>query len=153
QLSEPSCDQIEQSWQLQLANEGVADLVERFELARPAGCGFVKASIFDGYSDLCGKKSDELLVLFCEVFAPFLLGQVQVSVRNAPQHDRYPEEAAHLRVIPRKADRARMLGEVVKAQRPGVLDQHSEYAAPPWKLTDRAVHLGIDAVRHESLEL
>ena len=48
-------------------------------------------------------------------------------------------------MVRREADRARIVGEVVEAQRLRVLDQRAENATATWELADRLLRLGIDA--------
>ena len=85
--------------------------------------------------------------------AALLLGQVEVAVGDAAQQDRHAEERAHRRMAGREADRARVLGQVVQAQRLRVADQHAEDAAPARQVADRRVRLRVDAGGDEALEL
>ena len=49
-----------------------------------------------------------------------LLGQVEVPEGTTAQQDRHAEEAAHRRMVRREADRARIVGDRLEPQRPGV---------------------------------
>ena len=117
QLAQPAGDEVEQPVEVGLGRERVADLVQRLELARPAGRRLVEARVLDRDRRLAREQLDELLVLLGEVLAAGLLGQVEVAVGDAAQMDRHAEEGAHRRVVRREADRARILGEVVEPQR------------------------------------
>ena len=77
-----------------------------------------------------------------EVGAAGLLGQVEVAVGDAPEHDRDAEERLHRRVVAGEPDRARVVGDVVQPQRLRVPDQHAEDAAPARQVADRRVGLG-----------
>ena len=55
-------------------------------------------------------------------------------------------------MVGREADRARVVAEVVEAQRLGVMDQDAEDAAPVRQLADRFVLLAVDAGGDEALE-
>ena len=46
-----------------------------------------------------------------------------------------------------------MLADGRDAQRPRIVDEHAEDAAPARQVADRAVRLGVDAARDEALEL
>ena len=59
----------------------------------------------------------------------------------------------HRRVAEREAVRARVVGDVVQPQRPGVLDQHAEDAAAARQVADRGVLRLVDADAEESLQL
>ena len=84
----------------------------------------------------------ELLVLVGERGAALLLGQVQVAVGDSAQEDRDAEERAHRRMVRREADRARVVREIVEAQRLRVLDQRAEDAAATREVADRRLRLG-----------
>ena len=99
------------------------------ELARPAGRRLVEARVLDRHRSLAGEQRDELLVLVGEVLAALLLGEVEVAVGDAAQHDRHAEEAVHRWMSGREADRTRILGQVVQPQRLRLADQHAEDAA------------------------
>ena len=83
---------------------------------------------------------------------PRLLGQVEVSVRDASEHDRDAEKRLHRRVVAGESDRARVLGDLVQPQRLRVPDQHAEDAAPARQLADRRVGLGVDPRGEEALQ-
>jgi hypothetical protein len=145
-------DEVEERAELDLRCERVPDLVERLELTKPAGRGLVEPRVLDRDGGLRREELGELLVLLRELGAVLLLGEVKVAVGDAAQHDRHAEERAHGRVVAREADRPRVLGDVVEAERLRVTDEHSQEPAPPWELADRRVRLGIDARREEPLE-
>lgn len=92
-----------------------------------------------------------LLVLAVKVVAALLLREIQVSIGDSAEQNRHTKEGAHRRVIWRKADRARILAQVVEAERTGVADQDSEDAAPARQVADGPMRLRVDAVRHEAL--
>ena len=98
------------------------------------------------------QEGRQLLGLVRERGAVSLLGQVQVAVGDSAQQDRNAEERAHRWMVRREADRARIVGEVVEAQRLGVVDQRAEDATASWELADRILRLGIDAGDDEPLE-
>ena len=54
------------------------------------------------------EQRDELLVLLGEVLAALLLGEIEVAVGDAAEHDRHAEERAHRRMVRREADRTRI---------------------------------------------
>ena len=130
EVPHPSRDEREQRFQLHFRGERVPDLVERLELTEPARRRLVQACVLDRDRGLRGEQLRELLVLRGEVGAAGLLGQVEVPVGDAPQHDRDAEKRLHRRVVAREADRARVLGDLVQPQRLRVPDQHAEDAAP-----------------------
>ena len=80
-----------------------------------------------------------------EVVAALLLGQVEVPVGDAAEHDRDAEERLHRRVVAREADRARVVGEVVQPQRARLADEDAEDPAAARQVADRRVRLGVDA--------
>src|SRR5262249_46125827 len=115
-------DEREQARKLELAGERVADLVQRLELVRPAGCRLVEARVLDRDRRLRGEELRQLLVLLGEL-AALLLGQVEVAVRHAAKENGHAEEGAHRRVAGREADRPRIVRELLQPQRFGVSDQ------------------------------
>src|SRR5579862_3307327 len=56
-------------------------------------------------------------------------------------------------MVGREPDRARIVGEVVQAQRTRVADQHAENSPAAREIPDRRMGLGVDAGREEALEL
>src|SRR5204862_6217201 len=58
----------------------------------------------------------------------------------------------HRRMPGRKADRARILADLVEAQRPRVADQHAEDAAARRQVADLPPRLRVDAGGDEALE-
>src|SRR5439155_7075652 len=129
ELAQPARDELEQMREVGLGDEGVADLVQRLELAEPAGCRLVEAGVLDRDGGLRGEELAQLLVLLREVLAALLLGQVEVSVGDAAQEDRDAEERAHGRVVRREADRARVARQVVEAERLCVADEDAQDSA------------------------
>ena len=138
--------------ELELADERGADLLQRLELPRPARRRFVEARVLDRDGGLRREERDQLLVLLVEVGSALLLGQIEVAVGDAAQHDRRPEERPHRRMAGREADGARVLGQIVQAQRAGVGDQRAEDAASAGQVADDRPCLVVDAVRDEALE-
>ena len=55
-------------------------------------------------------------------------------------------------MIRREADRARIVGEVVQAERLRFAEQHAEDAAALRQLADRRLHVRVDPVGDEALE-
>ncbi len=106
QLPQPPADEIEQPVEVGLGRKGVADLVQRLELARPPRCCLVEPGVLDRDSRLTGQQRHELLVLFGEGLAAGLLGQVEIAVGHAAEQDRHAEERAHRRVTGRESDRS-----------------------------------------------
>ena len=74
--------------------ERVADLVQRLELAQPARRALVQPRVLDRDRRLRREQLRQLLVLVREVLPALLLGQVEVPVGDAAQHDRHAEEAS-----------------------------------------------------------
>ena len=118
----------------------------------PARRRLVQPCVLDRDRGLGGEQRDELLVLGGEVLAALLLGQVQVPVGDAAEQDRHAEEGAHRRVVRREADRARVGGEVVQAERLRVADQDAEDPAAVRQVADPLVCLVVDTGRQEALE-
>ena len=102
ELAQPSRDEAEQRLELELAGERVADLVQRLELAQPAGRRLVEPRVLDRDRGLGGEQLRQLLVLLGERPAALLLGQVQVPVGDAAKQDRHAEEGLHRRVVRRE---------------------------------------------------
>ena len=75
QLAQPADDEVEQPLEIGLGRKCVADLVQRLELARPAGRRLVEARVLDRHRCLAGEERDELLVLVRELLAALLLGR------------------------------------------------------------------------------
>ncbi|MEZ5124228.1 MAG: hypothetical protein R2736_22120 [Solirubrobacterales bacterium] len=113
----------------------------------------VGAGVVDRHAGPAGQQDDGLFVGLVEAVGALLVGQVEVAPRLAVHEDRHPEERAHVRMAVREAVRARVVGDVVEAQRPRVADQHPENATAVGQVADRAVGLGIDADGQEALEL
>ena len=88
----------------------------------------------------------------CVNAAAVLLGEIQVSERDAAQHDRHTEKRPHGRVVRRKADRPRVLAEILEPQRLRVAYQHAEDPPSSRQVADRSMRLRVDAVRQEALE-
>ena len=105
-------------------------LVQRLELAPTSGSPTRRGARSRSRRPPGQPSSDDrFLVLVGEVGAALLLGQVEVAVGDAAEHDRHAEERAHRRMAGREPDRARVRREVVQAQRRRVADQHAEDAA------------------------
>jgi hypothetical protein len=106
--------------------------------------------VLDRHPGLGGEQGQGPLVVGVEVLPVALLSQIEVAVHLAAGGHRSTQEAAHQRVVRREADRARVLGDVVEPQRPGVIDQHPEDAAPNRDLADRRP-LGVAEARRDEL--
>ena len=146
-----SSDEPQDARELDLLGEGVAHLDQGLELTRPARRGLVQTRVLDRDGRLRREERDDVLVLLGEL-AVGLLGQVQVPVGDAAEHDRHPQERRHRRVVRREADRVRMLGEAAEAQGLRVADEHSEDAAPARTVADLPLGLLVDAGHEEALE-
>ena len=101
------------------------------ELLAAGGHVAIEPGILDGYRRPVGEDDDGLLVLGRERLAARLLGEVEVPPRFASNEDRDAEEGPHRRVPRREAVGARMVADVVQAQRARVVDEHAEQAATP----------------------
>ena len=145
ELPQAPGDEREQRLELELRGEREPDLVQRLELPQPARRALVEPGVLDRHRGLRREQLRQLLVLLAEVLAARLLGQVEVAVGDAAEQDRDAEEAAHRRVVAREADRARVVGDVVQAERARLADQHAEDAAPARQVADRRVRLLVDA--------
>src|SRR5262249_60813664 len=88
QLAQAARNELEQSREVELADERIADLVQRLELPRPRRRRFVEARVLDGDRGLAREQRDDLFVLVGEVRAVVLLGQLQVPVRDAAERER-----------------------------------------------------------------
>ena len=113
---------------------------------------FVQARVLDRDRRPRREDQDRLLVDGVEVAAG-LLGEVEVAP-DLPAHEHgNPEEARHRRVAGREAVGLRVLADGRDAQRPRIVDQHPEDAAPAREVADRAVRLGVDPAGDEALQL
>ena len=83
---------------------------------------------------------------------PCLLRQVEVAVGDPAQRDRHAEERVHRRMAGREADGARILGEIVQAQRVGIADEDAEDPAAGRQVADGGLRLRVDPRRQEPLE-
>ena len=144
---------MEEPGRIDVAEHRGGDLLQRLELVRPRSARLVEARVLDRDRGLRGEKRHKLFVLVRKVGAALLFGQVEVSVRNAAEHDRHPEEALHGRVVGRETDGALVLGDVVQTERACVPDEDAQDAAAPRQVADRGVRLGVDPVRDEPLQL
>src|SRR5919197_580448 len=88
-LLEPTRDEVEDALEVGLGRERVPDLDQRLELPRPLRRRLVQARVLDRDGGLGREEPDELLVVLGEVLALRLLGQVEVAVGDAAQHDRH----------------------------------------------------------------
>jgi hypothetical protein len=152
-------DELEHAVELGLAPHRARDRGRGLEAAHgalelgAAGVhGAVQARVLDRDRRPVGEDDDRLLVALVE--RPVrLLGQVQVAPCLVADQDRHAEEAAHRRMAGREAVGARVLAEVVDAQRDRVLDEHAEDAPPARQLPDRVVRGLVDPAREELGEL
>ena len=109
------------------------------ELLASGGHVAIEPGVLDRDRRPVGQDDDGLLVVGRERLAADLLGEVQVPPRLAANEDRDAEEGAHRRVPRREAVGARMLADVVQAQRARVVDEHAEQAATARQVADGAV--------------
>ena len=151
QALEPVGHELQHAGQLDHPRERVADLDQRLELPGPARRRLVQPRVLDGDRGLRREQRDHVDVLFGELSVA-LLGQVQVPVGDAAEHDRHAEEARHRWVVRREARRVRMVGEVGKAKWLRVADQHAEDASPARPLADQPLGVRVDAGDEEALE-
>ena len=152
QLLQPARHETQERLELELRRERVSHFVEGLELAQPTRRVLVQPSVLDRHSGLRRKQLRKLRVLVAEVLSARLLGQVQVPIRDTAKDDRHAEERLHRRMVVRKPDRARVVGDVVEPQRLRVADQDAEDAAPMRQIADRGVGVRIDPGRQEALE-
>ena len=153
ELAKPGGDESQQRPELDLARHRRDDLVQRLELARPAGGRLVEPRVLDRGRCLGGEEPGQLLVLVREVAAALLLGEVEVAEDDAAHAHGHAEERLHRRMPGREPDRARVAREVVQAQDAVVADERSEDAAPAWEVADLRAQLVVDARVDEALEL
>ncbi len=130
-------DQLERLLGLELAEHQLGDLGGDLVPA-PALLGVgVQPGVVDHDPGGNGECGDRTLVVLGEVGAAGLLGQVQIAEGVLAGPDRYAEEALHRRVVRREAVRPGMFGELVQADRFGVLDQQTQDAVPLGIRADR----------------
>ncbi len=153
-------DQLEHAVEVGLAADRARDRGRRLEPAHgrlelvPAALGgLVEAGVLDRDPGPLGEDHDRVLVGRRERGAALLLGQVEVAPGLAADQHRRAEERRHRRVAGREAVGAGVVADAGQPQRPRILDQHAEDAAPAREVADRAPPLGVDAVREEALEL
>jgi hypothetical protein len=153
ELTKTGGDDREQRVELDLARQGVADLVQGFELAEPAGRRLVQSCVLNRDRGLRGEETCELFVLLRELAASFLLGEVEVAVNPSAQQHRHSQERVHWGVIGREPDRMRVVPDVGEPERPGVVDQRAQDAAADRLVADRLALGWAQTRREESLEL
>jgi hypothetical protein len=102
----------------------------------------VQLGVLDRHPGLGGQHDQGPLVVGVEVLAAVLVGQIQVAVDPATGGDRDAQKRPHRRVAGREPDRAGVIGRVVQAQRPGVVDQHPKDPPADRDGTDRRPLLG-----------
>ena len=98
------------------------------ELLAAGGHVAVQASVVDRDRRPVGQDDHRLLVLGRERLAAGLLGQVQVAPGLPADEDRDAEERSHRRMTRREPVRARVVADVVQAQRARLVDEHAEKA-------------------------
>ena len=81
-----------------------------------------------------------------------MLSEVQVAEHLAADADGNPDEAVHSRVVARKADRARVVADVLQPDRARIVDEGSEHAAATRGRADRFDGLGTQPDVDEFLE-
>ena len=153
ELAQAPDDEIEQPLEIGLGGQRIPDLLQRLQLPRPPDRGLVEARVLDRDRRLAGEQPDELLVFVREILAALLLGEVEVAVGDAAQHDRHAEEAVHRWMSGREADRTRILREIVQPQRLRLADQHAEDAPSARQRADLRAQVVVDPVGDELLEL
>jgi hypothetical protein len=94
----------------------------------------------------------ELLVFVVEVRATLLLRQIEVAVGDSPQQDRRPEKRFHRGMPGWEPDGARIVSELLEAQRVRVRDQRAEDAPPGRQVADDGARFLVDAMRDEPLK-
>ena len=151
-VPKPSRDEAEQRLQLELPRERVTDLVQRLEVAQPSRGGLVQPRVLDRNGRLGRQELRQLLVLVREVVSSLLLGQIQVPVGHATEEDRDAEEGLHRRMVSRKADRARVVAEVVSRSGFASRIRTPRIPRPRRQIADRRVGLRVDARRQEAFE-
>jgi hypothetical protein len=113
----------------------------------------VPACVVDRDRCVLGEQQYLLLVLVGELGAALLLGQVEVSERNAVEHHWNTEERLHPWVIDREPVGMGVATDVGHAQRRRVIDQLSEHAAAGRQRTDPLAAVVVDPEGQESREL
>ena len=102
-----------------------------------SGAGLVvEPGVVDGDARRRRQRLGQHLVVVTEGLPVGLLGQVQVAVDLVADAHRNPEEGAHRRVIGREADRGRVVVNVVKSDRAGLVDEHAQHAATLRQVAD-----------------
>ena len=115
--------------------------------ALPAPGHVIEARVLDRDTGRGGQGDHDLLILFGEVAATLLLGQVEVAECLAADQDGHAQEGTHRRVVGRKAGGMRMLGEVVKPERMRLVDQQAEDSLTGRQMADVLPDLVADARR------
>jgi hypothetical protein len=90
----------------------------------------VQPGVLHRHAGRGAQRDQHRLVVLGELAAAALVGQVQVAEHLVADPDRDAEEAAHGRMPLGEAGRGGMRGDVGQAQRPRVVDQQAEQAAP-----------------------
>ena len=113
----------------------------------------VAACVVDRHTGELRQQHDRLLVLFGELLAAGLLGQVQIPERDPADQHRDPQEGLHRRMAVRKSIGVRMGAYVGQSQRHRMDDQLAEHASSLRQLADPLPIVLVDAERDEPLEL
>ena len=152
-------DEVKQDLQVRLRADRAGDGRGRLQSAiRPLeriasrGFGAIESRVLHRDGSPGGEDHDRLLIGLVEV-AVGLVGQVEIAERLVANEDRHPEEAAHLRMSGREAVRLRVLADVRKPERLGVLDQQPQDSAAARQVADCPMTLRLDAAGDEALEL
>ncbi len=153
ELLDPLADQPEDLLRLVLVRERVAHLRQGLELTRPADRRLVETGVLDRDRGLRCEQLDQAFILFREAGFSLFFGQVEVSVGDAAEEDRHPQERRHRRMTGREADRPRIGVEVIEPQAASIPDQSTEDTAATRQLPDRSSRLLVDAVSDEPLEV
>ena len=116
----------------------------RLQPALLTPCFAVEPRILDGHASGSGQCEHDALVLVVEVAAAHLLGEVQIAEDLLAYSDRHTEKAVHRGMVPWESKRRRVFAQIVQAQRPRLLDQYAENAAPLWQRPDSGVARLVD---------
>ncbi len=111
----------------------------------------IEPGVLDRHRGHAGKQQHDALVFVGER-AIRRLGQVEVPEDRSAPRDRDAEEGAHRRMVGWEAHRARIVREVAKPERAGVVDQGAEHPAAGRRRAQQAALLVVEAGRDEAAD-
>ena len=127
----------------------VGDLAEGVQPPLAGPNFFVQRCIGDCDAGLSSKHHQGVLVFLTELVCGPLLGEVDVAENAAHGLDRCSQERSHRRVIGREPHRLRVIGDVIDAHRPRLVNQQPEHSPTARKIPDRLSLPGRDPGRNE----